>query len=246
MKIISFNILSDLHINFNNIANEEYAGMTDKELRMKTRYPTIVKFLKAENPDIILLQEVTEDVRIRMIKDFRDYTIPNVSYHSDYASGNMTMFKKAIKMDDHQTIYHVKGGVYDVIFFHDDFIVANIHLNDVNGNIRNSEISYLLNNIVKNKKNVIIGGDFNTDSSFSHRKLLHHGFTSAAEPRRAQSPGTYLCDPAIIDYIYVRWDKPIKISGYIFKGSCENVCHKSCLSIIGSDHYPIIGIISFI
>lgn len=257
MKVMSFNILADMHINFDNIPEEEYSGIPENKLRMKNRYPTIVSLIKSQNPDILLLQEVTQDVRKKLIKDFPSYTVPKISFHQHYKSGNLTMFKDKSSFSNkakHQTIYHIKGGVYDVLKFSDpprnphnpsgnlrNLLVVNAHLHDSNGNIRNSEISFLLREIVKDNENVIIGGDFNTDSTFSHNKLLNKGFISSTKP--PTSLGTYLCEKEIIDYIYIRCRGDLKLSGYIFKGECEEICTKNCLSLIGSDHYPVIAII---
>jgi endonuclease/exonuclease/phosphatase family metal-dependent hydrolase len=242
LKILSFNILADMHIDFGNIKSSEYSGLSPAKLRMRNRYRTILNHLRNIDPDIALLQEVTTAIRARLVKDFKDYKVTKISMHKDYKSGNVFMVRKSIMVVVDGLLYHVKGGAYGILhikYENSDIMIVNVHLNDVNGNTRNSEISYLLNSIIREHEKVIIGGDFNTDSTFSHDKLRRQGFLSVVDTDKEK--GTYLCESPMIDYIYVRGMKVSK--GYIFKGRCEEICDKECLVDIGSDHYPVVGIL---
>jgi endonuclease/exonuclease/phosphatase family metal-dependent hydrolase len=233
MRIISFNILSDIHIDFNN-STEDYPDVPVEYLYMHNRFPRIVVNIRSFDPDVVLIQEITEDIRQRLIFEFPEYIFSEITFHTDYNSGNMIFFRHDIPYIDSFGLNYENGDPFSIVDF-DSFVAINIHLDDTYYDIREGEIIYLLNLISTIDKPVIIGGDFNTNSPKLHQLLTSQGFQSVVK----FPTGTYLCESYMIDYIYSRYI-PI-FHGYIYRGKCRYSCDPRCILDIGSDHFPVIA-----
>ncbi len=115
IKVVSHNILAENCVDFKNPA-EWYPGISPDTLRMSYRYPLITRRLLSYNADIILLQEMTYDIRDKIEADFPDYNVMPFAKHdlgdkkSDHY-GNLTLLRKNIFTNPkHKTQYIHKSG----------------------------------------------------------------------------------------------------------------------------------------
>ena len=232
MIITSFNILADVFIDFNN-PEVYYPTIEKKALKMKNRFNTLIKYIRG---DVIMLQEVTPYIRRKLILIFGDkYIVLPLSIHisNTETTGNLTLIKKKkFKTINHNTIY-INNNAVSVVNA-DDLDIYNIHLNDVSNVIRVKELKYITSTFNKNKK-IIIGGDFNSDN-----ERLHHLLTDFK--MNIESKTTYLCEPHMIDYIYVYGFT--KVTGYIHNTINTKNCYQNTIHTYGSDHHPVYATIS--
>jgi endonuclease/exonuclease/phosphatase family metal-dependent hydrolase len=212
LKIMSFNILSNKQIKFeNDFFKKWYKGLNMNDFLFTKRFPLIINTIKKENADIVFLQEV--DI----------YTFPLLSHLYDYHSeffpnnpranpesqwGTMILSKLPIKEDfDYKFMQKVKIG---------SLVAYNVHLSD--SFISRTKQVKRLKKIIKlhelENDNLLICGDFNYEFK--------------------KGKGTYLCEKKKIDHIF--YSKTFVEKKEEEKENCKNL-----LKIYGSDHRPIIA-----
>ncbi len=254
LNVMTFNILADICIDFAN-PSEYYHGIKVEDLKIERRLPKIHEHLVEVAADIIMLQEITPDVRDFLIKNMPDYTVEAFSRHIDEtlpaaqtkgranAYGNTTILKKGLFTNiKHSTKYlNNSGTAFDITeCIHKEtkkpILIINLHLDSESGILRSSESESALNFLKPYYKThcIIVAGDFNTDDATLHKK--YNKFESAVK----QHTSTYLCEKPMIDYIYFYGFKVLK--GKVDNSPCgKTSCMQKTLLLHGSDHYSVLA-----
>lgn len=257
LKILSWNILAENCIDFINPA-EYYPDIPVNFLKMSFRYPIIVQRIKEYNADIVMLQEMTPDIRIKLINDFKHiYTISPFARHKTGEKkpewyGNLTMIRHDMFHDiKFKVAYLAESGTASLIStmkyilrdkgnVEQRVMSVNIHFDAYKETKRIAEAKSLLNwlNKLDADWKVIISGDFNSDATQLHK--LFAGYKSVI--KRTEAKSTYLCEDPMIDYIYVKHMKVV--IGIIDNISAKKKrCMRHTLKTYGSDHHPVIGLV---
>lgn len=265
IKIMTFNILAENCVDFKNPA-EYYPHIDPKELRMKNRIHGIVKKIKDNNCDIVLLQELTYQVREQMVKMLPGYlctrlAVNNLHEPKNLHWANMTLLKRGVFSQIKHVVQFLHKESYTAystlvcshIASKKKFIIMNVHYDADHASVRRSENNALLKFLrpyMERDYCIVIGGDFNTDDNYIHEKNNKY-FTSAIAKRNASS--TYLCEAPMIDYIYVRGIKVskswIENEAFCGTGTCSlkkkvsektPQCMRKTIKNTSSDHYPVI------
>jgi endonuclease/exonuclease/phosphatase family metal-dependent hydrolase len=252
-KVLSFNVLSDEYIEFNNpvFLKRWYPGIKASELLLKNRVATIIATLKYMDADIICLQEVMVKLRVLLVKIFPDYYVSSLAKHTfgEKKTGNLVMLKKSKfeantvveAMSDIGKGYHqmtvlakpIVGGKPRT----KPIVVCSLHLSDTTAKYGQAKVVSELLSIYKGK--VIVAGDFNTNNEKLHAIFTGLGFKSGIHAN-TKHRGTYLCEKPMIDYIYASGFKKIVASVYNEPTKCTAaVCYISTIKKYGTDHYPI-------
>lgn len=257
IKIMTFNILAENCIDFVNPA-EYYPHINPDELRMSHRLPKIVNKIKTHFADIVMLQEITYDVRAKLAKLLPEYklmpfAVTNLQDPRDIHYGQMTLLKKcAFSNIKHDIKFLNKSNTaYSIttckLCPNRKFIIINVHLDAYDGKIRRTESAAILKWLQPYMRDhiIVIGGDFNTDDEILHKKYTK--FQPAVQKKDASS--TYLCEKPMIDYIYVKGlsvkNGFIDDESYCKNGTCgiekKPKCMKDTIKYTGSDHMPVIA-----
>jgi endonuclease/exonuclease/phosphatase family metal-dependent hydrolase len=234
MIITSFNILADAFVeNKKSFLDRWYPTLEYNELMMKNRFNTLIKYIKG---DIIMLQEVTPHIRKKLYDIFKlKYIIMPLFCHKSKKekTGNLTMLKTNLfKTPKQKTIYIGKNcvGITET----ESTDIYNIHLDCDSSVKRKNELTKIISTFNKNKQ-IIIGGDFNSDEKELHNLLKSQNFKINCPIKK----GTYLCEKPMIDYVYVYgFLNPItKIHNTI--SPIDSKGYKKTIKKYGSDHHPI-------
>lgn len=257
LKILSWNILAENCIDFINPA-EYYPDIPVASLKMSFRYPIIVQRIKEYNADIVMLQEMTPDIREKLIKDFKHvYDISPFARHKTGEKkpewyGNLTMIRRAMFHEiKFKTAYIAESGTAFLIstmkyIMRDKgnavqrLMSVNVHFDAYKERKRIAEASSLLKwlNKLESDWKIVISGDFNSDNVMLHK--LFNSYKSVIKRGNAQS--TYLCEDPMIDYIYIKGLRVI--IGLIDNISAKKKrCMRHTIETYGSDHHPVIGIV---
>ena len=295
MKVLSFNILADQYIDYEDL-QRDYPTIHESDLKLEKRMPKIISYIKSVDADIVMLQEITPETKKIISAAFPEYKCVALAKHKyseggSYNSGNMTMLRKGMfKNIKHKGLFLAKTpNVFSLTTCNlvdakqskakrseakrsedvskakrseakqneakrseakqneakrseakrsedDDnsLTIVNVHLDWEFESIRERE-AIALNKYVAKRKKCIIAGDFNTNAATTHGKFKN----LASVVKKEKS--TFLCENAMIDYIYVRNFK-------IKSGDVDNIpvkdkknCFVKTIKKYGSDHYPVIA-----
>lgn len=149
MNIMTWNILAD-----------------EKYLDRKNRLKNILKFLKDNMPEIILLQEVMKKEYIFLKEMFNKIYIFSelkyIKWDANGKSGNIILIKYNL-CNDVKFFYRENYIYMKCLYKHRKLIVINLHLDDIDKDKRKNQIIDIMEKI--NHHLCIIGGDFNENYS---------------------------------------------------------------------------------
>jgi endonuclease/exonuclease/phosphatase family metal-dependent hydrolase len=235
LKILSWNILASEWIEplyFPTVRRDILYNRTK-------RFKRILKILKKNNPDIILLQEVMNLEHEYLIKHFyKKYDISFVnpikwSYGKKSESGNVTLLRKN-KIKD---IVHTPlsfGIRTECSYNAAPLDILNIHLDDVSSKKRVSQVKTLK----PLKKNCIVAGDFNQHYNYNNNKNKLYKIFNKFSIHNKRCP-TYYNKKMNIDNILSR--------GFNIFESGECAVYPETIEAgllhYGSDHLPVYTII---
>ena len=240
MLITSFNILADVFIENNKaFLTRWYPSIAYSDLLMRNRFQTMIKYIKG---DIVMLQEVTPYVCAKLKEVFIDkYDFMPLSLHNSATkiTGNLTMLKRGrFAKVRHETRF-LDGYRAFGLTTADDLYIHNIHLSDLSDKTRIRQMKKILamydNDTID--KRLIIGGDFNSNSPVLHKLLRDSSFTNHIKEKK----GTYICEPSIIDYIYIHGFSQKSVMNKIHNiiDSDKEICYNQTIKKYGSDHHPV-------
>ena len=253
MRVLSFNVLSDEYIEFDNATflNRWYPNIAPESLRLKNRIVTLIETIKYMDADVVCLQEAVIKLRLVFVKFFPDYYISPLARHQfgEKKSGNLIMLRKSAfdassvveQMSDLGKGYYqitvlakpIKGGK----ILSKPIAITSVHFSDTAAKYKQAVNMAELLSVYKGK--VIIAGDFNTNHEKLHRNFTSGGFKSGIHAN-TKHRGTYLCEKPMIDYIYVKGFKKIISNVYNEPTKCTAAtCYISTIKKYGTDHYPI-------
>lgn len=261
ISIMTFNILAENCVDFVNPA-EYYPHITPKNLRINHRLPGIIKKIRQHNCDIVLLQELTYEVREKLVKLLPEYLCTKLAVNNLHEPkrlhwANMTLLKRGVFSSIKHIVQflHTSHTAYSTLVCKHHAsgkkcIIMNVHYDAEYPVVRRYENAALLRFLRSYLSNwiIVVGGDFNTDDPTLHAKF-EGKFLPAIPKKRASS--TYLCEAPMIDHIYTRGivhDKSwIDNKAYCDdKKDCKNVkektpqCMRKTISSVSSDHYPVV------
>jgi endonuclease/exonuclease/phosphatase family metal-dependent hydrolase len=239
-RIITWNCLADIW----------HGDINPK--RLNRVLSSLKELITRYDPDILLLQEVTES----SYKLFAEYLASNrtdqgptyishIAYHSEnlwneqlrlpYQPNGTCIFVKSMYPVIFGQLALGDGNVASTCLLRDDIYVINVHLNDENpGHLREQQINRAIFSSISSRGRVtIIGGDFNGgQDEDAHHRLRAYGFGTSSNPIE--------CD---IDYIYVKssldflaMQMPITLA-WTDLSKVKNIEER--IKLIGSDHYPV-------
>lgn len=237
MRLLSFNILSEGFIDYENL-EDDYSGISPKKLKLKTRLPKIIKTLIKSKADIMFLQEVDPRMHKVLKKNMTEYRVLPLAHNKSEDSkqqkyGNTTLLRKGVfKGVKQENLYPFTGNVFNVThcsFKDKKLMLVNLHLDaDKSNSKRKKEAKFLVKYLEKHTdKIIVLSGDFNTDDYSVHKYFK--GFM----PSVRKHTGTYLDDAPMIDWIYV-------YNAVVCEGKVVKDDHKDGPLKFGSDHYGII------
>ncbi len=254
MKLVSFNILSDDYIEFQNtrFLRTYYKGIPPDMLRMRNRLPHVLRKLKELDADIYMLQEVMTDVRDEFRRQFRNYHVGPIAYHhfkqddaNSNRTGNVIMVRKSIGKPVFWPASLGRGYAISLCKLKwtapygdcQEALVASIHLDDTR--YKYIQAQHLLDLLEGYQPcDVILGGDFNTASKKLHGAVREYFDQDVS----ATLPGTYLCKAPTIDYIYTTLPvKSVLIDNQPLTDA--DSCPVKTLLEFGSDHHPVSAIV---
>jgi endonuclease/exonuclease/phosphatase family metal-dependent hydrolase len=252
LKILSFNILAEQFIDYDN-PSEYYPKVPVSDLKEENRLPKIFAFLQKNDPDIMLLQEVNPKVLKMLQLNLAEshMLMPLAEHHTE---------ESLMEGNDYGNLIAVRHGMFDEFSYRTifvpklgsafalltcklkadlskEFLIINIHLDadeesEDNRKIEVNMLMKLIKNLLK-KSITIITGDFNTNSP-----IIHNKFKKLTPVVRPDKPvGTYLNDPLMIDWIYIK--NANIVSGKVLKPS--DATNATPLKKFGSDHYPVVA-----
>ena len=255
MKVLSFNVLSDEYLEFNNpkFLERWYPNIKPEDLRLKNRVPAIIETIKFMDADIVCLQEVMVPLRLLLIKMFPDFYVSKLAVHQfmEKKSGNLVMLRKS--NFDMKSIIEVpseigRGYAQMTVIAHPiknkkvqlkPYVIMSLHLIDTAYKFEQAKLVKELFDIYKKGTKIIVAGDFNTNEAKIHNIFTGIGFKSGINPK-VKYRGTYLCEKPMIDYIYATGFKKITAFVYNEPTKCSAAsCYISTIRKYGTDHYPI-------
>lgn len=245
MRIVSFNILSDDYVDFNNQAflHKYYRGVKPAMLAWKARKRRIVQKIKQLDGDIYLLQEVMRGARVTFKRHFSDYHVGPIAYHAlpidktnRNRTGNMILIRKSLcntsptfKTADIGYGYKISVAIIK------ELVIVSLHFIDTHKKYQQAKnLQKILQAEPIRDNQLIVGGDFNCKSV----KMAKMFQDLVKNKTVCKSSGTYLCQRPMIDYIYT--SLPVKTCA-IDNGPMDSPsCRATTLESVGSDHYPVI------
>jgi len=192
-----------------------------------------IDWMKAQEPDIVSLQELNEYTREELAKDAQSYGHPySVLLKED---GFPTGITSRHPIEDVQRIMEgFHHGLLRVRIEHIYYYV--IHLHPSNWETRKSEINQILKDIEKLPKDskVILAGDFNTFSPldsiyYSHGRLepfFNDRDSLYNERNLNQGELDYSVIQDLMDYGLVDLEASLRSSSYLFPGSFPTLVEK--------------------
>lgn len=242
-SVMTWNILSELYIR-----PEEYKHLEEEKkvlLDWPNRLSNIIDIITKIKPDIVLLQEVTlsgfeEDFAI--LFEHYNYVIHKQNKNRTSPIGNAIIFNKHFKLieEKHKTkSIHVKLEITD----NKIVCISNVHF--ISG-LRRREIQRMAETsscltVWSNEANVIIAGDYNdnfTNEEGIKALFITNGFINSGrlDKLTCVSRGIAInCDHILTKGVDSR-EKELLFD--ISKHPIPN-------ELIGSDHLPVMSIISF-
>jgi endonuclease/exonuclease/phosphatase family metal-dependent hydrolase len=158
MKILTWNILASEWVKKSYYPTVKDYTLLDSDRRIKL----IIKRLRAEDADIILLQEVMDVEYDLLYKQFnREYYVSSLRAIQWFktkrsSSGNVTLVRKKCKTISESPLEY---GIYVKA---DNISIFNIHLDDESYNKRKRQMDDI-RPFLEKEKYTIIGGDFNQE-----------------------------------------------------------------------------------
>lgn len=226
-----------------NIKNNYYHEVVDG--RVSERLKKIFQIIEKENPDVLGLQEVTEEVKKLITKFFVNY---NIIGRSRYNNGkksdeyNIIMVKKNFPVIDSATYslgkdIHKVGSKYTLDFFPRICTYVKIAYKGEKINIYNTHLDHLLNynrkrqmKIIKKltesikKEPIIIMGDLNMSRNNKILKdFLGQEYTNVSDTLNTPTYGRRYIDHILINNRFILKD--------VYVDNVKNY---------PSDHFPII------
>lgn len=257
MRILSFNVLSDEYIEFNNpkFLERWYPNIKPTDLLLKNRAATIIETIKYMDADVVCLQEAVGKLRTLLVKLFPDYYVSTLAKHQfgEKKSGNLVMLRKTAfdattvveQMSDIGKGYYqitlIARPIKGTRILTKPIAITSVHLSDTTAKYGQAAIMSELLSVYKGK--VIIAGDFNTNNEKLHNIFTGTGFKSGIHAN-TKHRGTYLCEKPMIDYIYAKGFKKINSTLHNEPTKCTAAtCYISTIKKYGTDHYPIYAIV---
>lgn len=241
MKVVTWNILADQYIDFENL-QVDYPTISAKSLSLDVRLPKILRWIRKSKGDIILLQEVTPPVRKALIEAFDErYWVGPLATHRGHepngtSSGTLSLVSRQIFPEEpkYETKFFAGSQSATGITYLPNLVLINVHFDWLVAERRKREARGVLRFVRTVHGPIIIGGDFNTGDDSLHRKF--HAFVSGVRKHGS----TFLCENPMIDYIYVR-DAKVTSQGSIRNDPVKNrsKCFQNTLDKYGSDHYIV-------
>jgi exodeoxyribonuclease-3 len=192
-----------------------------------------IDWMKAQDPDIVSLQELNEYTKEELAKDARSYghTYSVLLKEEGFPTGITSRYPiedvQRIKEGFHHGLLRVK--IKQIYFY-------VIHLHPSNWETRKSEINLILQDIEKLPKDskVILAGDFNTfsplDSTYySHGKLepfFNERDSMYKEKNLNKGKLDYTVIQDLMDYGLVDLEASLRSSTYLFSGSFPTLIEK--------------------
>jgi len=247
MRVVTWNVLSISYIDFTDL-QRDYPTIDPSDLRLSKRLPVILRQLKRLDADLVLLQEVTPQVREALQKRFGDqYEVGPLAAHrakesGGTSSGNVVLLRHGMFGP---TKYETKffGGSQSATGFtftswqDKPLVIANVHFDWQNHARRKREARGLLRYLreISQSSVLVVGGDFNSNDDTLHRKFV--SFHSLVQ----RHGSTFLCENPMIDWIYVKGAQ--SKGGHILNEPVRHrsTCFQRSIRNIGSDHYPVVG-----
>lgn len=201
--------------------------------KVPERKDSWIDWVKAQDPDIVSLQELNEYTREDLAKDAQSYGHPHSLLLKE--EGFPTGITSRYPIEDVQRILEgFHHGLLRVKIKHIYFYV--IHLHPSNWEIRKSEISLILQDIdnLPADSEVILAGDFNTFSPFdstyySHGKLepfFHERDSMYKEKNLNMGELDYSVIQDLMDYGLIDLEASLRSSSYKFPGSFPTLVEK--------------------
>ncbi len=201
--------------------------------KVSERKDSWIDWMKAQDPDIVSLQELNEYTHEELAKDAKSYghTHSVLLKEEGFPTGITSRYPiedvKRIKEGFHHGLLRVK---IEQIYFY------VIHLHPSNWETRKSEINLILQDIEKLPKDskVILAGDFNTfsplDSAYySHGKLepfFNERDSMYKEKNLNKGKLDYSVIQELMDYGLVDLEASSRSSTYLFSGSFPTLVEK--------------------
>jgi endonuclease/exonuclease/phosphatase family metal-dependent hydrolase len=245
MKVLTWNILADQYIDYNDL-QRDYPTIDATSLRSSKRVPIILSHLVQQDADIMFLQEVTPETAQRIQQHWNNTHQGTLTLHryKNADSGNLTLFRTSL-FQDLETESKFFGGSHNVtnisvchsVDSGTPLVTANVHFDWENAARRKREANGLVRFLTKQFPNsrIIVAGDFNTDQDAVHRKFRSKAFVGALH----KATSTFLCEKPMIDFIY---GKNIHLThGKVHNHPIRNpqTCFQNTIREFGSDHYMV-------
>ena len=199
--------------------------------------------LEMNEPDIVLLQEVTEPVMDRLEERFGDRYQVSRGYHNsrlwrdwserDCLHGLVTMQKKeSLTLEEVTSVPLSLDGncalCVHLKWDNTELVCVNSHLETLSSEVRREQTSKILEYVADSKR-VICGGDFN--EPIRDNSLLEHGFCG----RPSRYPTVFDLDQVrCVDYVVTRGIELELVD------DSQPTTLKQCLVEYGSDHLPVL------
>jgi len=216
------------------------------------RFAKAMENIETQDPDIVFLQEVEESGMDRVEERFRDTYRVTRSYHhpdlwrdwknletpesSDSPHGLLTLTRNSLPLLDSRSIpLSPDGNCASILTLGDTsnkIYCVNTHLDTLNSNLRQHQMSSMEKHIVKldSSDPIVWGGDFNMDLT---RETKPEGFNIMS----VSGDTAYdLLNSRRVDFIMSR-------SGRVLSSSEPPITTSlvDCLQWYGSDHVPVYG-----
>jgi len=242
---MTYNILADAWT-----SSKHYPDLDPSFLKFESRIKRIITTIQAVSPDIIHIQEL-DVLSLQKIKSEleNDYII-EVSWHSDELwdswleekekrhHGNAILmrrnWKEIVGIDRIKTS---DEGNFAIIAEMEHAVFINAHLEYLPNETRAKQMKILFEKAMLHKavsKPVIWAGDFNVLQE-DLVEMSENGFHSTP----ASYPTCFYDSPKTIDHIY-----STNVQLKILERPSEVTSMETCLTEYGSDHVPVIAIIS--
>lgn len=259
MRLVSFNILSDDYVDFQDqkFLRRYYNNMPPERLQWSHRKARVIAKMRELKADIFLLQEVMVEARTSFQRHFSDYYIGPLAQHEFQLdginfnrTGNLILVRKSLCRQP-PTFWSVPIGLgYCVAVAQLTWrkphgpcrqaAIFSVHLIDTPQKVQ--QVGRLLALVDQFPAcDEIVGGDFNTKARRIHARLEHRFYSSVRVDQADRHYGTYLCERPMIDYIYTSLPA---YHSHIDNGpvnSDRQTCFVRTLDEVGSDHYPVIA-----
>jgi exodeoxyribonuclease-3 len=201
--------------------------------KVSERKDSWIDWMKAQDPDIVSLQELNEYTHEELATDAQSYghrhsiLLKEEGFPTGITSRYPIEDVQRIKEGFHHGLLRVK--IKQIYFY-------VIHLHPSNWETRKSEIDLILQDIEKLPKDskVILAGDFNTfsplDSTYySHRKLepfFNERDSMYEEKNLNKGKLDYSVIQDLMDYGLVDLEASLRSSSYLFQGSFPTLVEK--------------------